>query len=352
MTLHIFNPSHDEALAANDPYYYPSLAARNCAEEGALYPLLWAERGDGIWIEAASPGKACPIPELTEEEAARRGIEILHGKRLPADLWPRITRIEPWGWDKVICQRLRRAGAPEHLLPSPERLDRLRYLSSRETTSRLLPHLRRALLAAGIDTVGGSVIVRSPDEAQQYLHESRPDGWVAKSLWSCSGRGVFRLGCRASDNEMRRMTRLIATQGGLELQPFHRRLYDFALEWFYPTPGYLGLSLFTTHTTGGYAHNEPLTQAESTARLERLMPDFHTMLPTLVQLVGQELHTCLGQDYEGPLGIDMMIADTPDGARLCPCIELNLRRTMGHVALARVTRDFSVSAIPSSPAIP
>jgi hypothetical protein len=41
-------------------------------------------------------------------------------------------------------------------------------------------------------------------------------------------------------------------------------------------------------------------------------------------------------DYEGPFGIDMMICD---GSLLHPCVEINLRRTMGHVALALTPKD-------------
>jgi hypothetical protein len=40
--------------------------------------------------------------------------------------------------------------------------------------------------------------------------------------------------------------------------------------------------------------------------------------------------------YQGPFGIDMMVVSTADkdGFLLHPCVEINLRRTMGHVALA------------------
>lgn len=37
----------------------------------------------------------------------------------------------------------------------------------------------------------------------------------------------------------------------------------------------------------------------------------------------------------GPFGVDMMVVARPeaDGFLLHPCVEINLRRTMGHVAL-------------------
>ena len=39
--------------------------------------------------------------------------------------------------------------------------------------------------------------------------------------------------------------------------------------------------------------------------------------------------------YVGPFGVDMMIAEE----KLHPCVEINLRRTMGHVALALSPAD-------------
>ena len=40
--------------------------------------------------------------------------------------------------------------------------------------------------------------------------------------------------------------------------------------------------------------------------------------------------------YQGPLGVDMMIVAGAEGQGflLHPCVEINLRRTMGHVALS------------------
>ena len=49
----------------------------------------------------------------------------------------------------------------------------------------------------------------------------------------------------------------------------------------------------------------------------------------LTQLLSDQL---VGR-YTGPLGIDMMVVEH-HGVKLHPCVEMNLRRTMGHVALS------------------
>ena len=48
MTLHLFTPYHDEALAQGSPYYYPSSAARTLMARWWALPALWAEAGDAV----------------------------------------------------------------------------------------------------------------------------------------------------------------------------------------------------------------------------------------------------------------------------------------------------------------
>ena len=45
--------------------------------------------------------------------------------------------------------------------------------------------------------------------------------------------------------------------------------------------------------------------------------------------------------YVGPFGVDMMIVKLADAKELCvhPCVEINFRRPMGHVALSLSTND-------------
>ena len=49
-TLHLFNPWHDEALAANVQFYSPSLAGRKLAHVLAELPRIWGEEDDEYLI--------------------------------------------------------------------------------------------------------------------------------------------------------------------------------------------------------------------------------------------------------------------------------------------------------------
>lgn len=320
VTLHIFNPSHDEALAAHSPYYYPSKIARHLANEWGALPMLWASENDYILL---------PNEAVKPEEAETNAVHFLRPSGLNAQLWNSIHHIQPWGWDALLVHQLRKMGAPESLLPTELQLETIRQLSSRNSTTLLLPQLRAALLREGIPTVGQSFIATTLDEVMSFtaIHQRV----MVKSLWSCSGRGVFQVGLSPTASVLGRIKRLLREQGGVEVEPLYNEFKNFALEFDALPNGrvsYVGLSLFTTSSTGGYTGNRVASQSA----LEAELSIHFSFLSQLAIIAEQVLADYLQARYIGPLGIDMMLVSTPNGIRLHPCIELNLRRTMGYVA--------------------
>ena len=342
MILHVFNPSHDEALAAHSPYHYPSTIARRLQAEWGALPALWASPGDAVWLsdEAEKPSEAewC------------RGVRFVRRKDLlkPA-FWKGVEGIDPWGWDAVLRQQLRRCGAPGSLLPSDSDLDTWRMLSSRHTTSALLPRLRTALAEAGWPclTVGRSQVVVSVAEALSVAETW--GGAVAKSLWSCSGRGVFRVSASPSVNDINRLARLVKEQGGVELEPVYVPMADFALEFEALSSGkvlFRGPSLFTTSQSGAYSANMVATPPELFAELQRRGGPSDDEAAVLASVCEKELSSFIAGRYVGPLGMDMMMVEGAGRALLNPCIEVNLRRTMGHMAHDLAKRKLKLDELP------
>lgn len=319
VTLHIFNPSHDEALAAHSPYYYPSKIARHLANEWGSLPLLWAADKDYVLLpnEALLP---CDV----------NATQIVRHADLNARFWSLINHIQPWGWDALLVHQLRKLGAPERLLPTEQQLETIRQLSSRTSTTELLPQIRMALQQKGIHSVGQSAIVDTLDEVMALV--AKHQQVMVKSLWSCSGRGVFSINSLPTASVLGRIKRLLREQGGVEVEPLYDEYQNFALEFDALSNGqvrYAGLSLFTTSATGGYTGNRVASQSV----LEADLAVHFANLPTLITVCEQVLTPFLHGRYVGPLGIDMMLVTTKQGIVLHPCIELNLRRTMGYVAL-------------------
>lgn len=280
MTLHLFNPGHDEALAADTPYYTDTKAARLLGDELRELPLAWAAAGDTV--------------------------------EMPRD-WEAVDAIEPWGWDAALAHRLRRAGAPGRLLPDDEALRRIRALSSRATAVRLLREVSDF----------ESRLCTTETEVGEALK-----AWTrayVKAPWSSSGRGVMRTDGVLTASEQGRIRRWLRTQGAVVVEPAYDKICDFALEYEALADGtlrYAGLSRFTTDAAGQYTGNVVAEEAS----LREGLPS----LDGVAERVAAALAPLLAGGYRGPLGVDMMwLAD----GRVHPCVEINLRRTMGWAAL-------------------
>lgn len=320
MIVHIYNPSHDEALAINREQYCPSSAARRTGEKFWDIARQWAASEDFI----------LHLPD----DGSLRGAVFCgaegHEKGAADFDWNVVTTIEPWGWDRHIVGVLRKLGAPERLLPSEAHLDRIRELSSRRTTVRVLQILRELQLPA--DVLRAESRWCTDEATAMAAIEELGGRAVLKMPWSCSGRGVWTTD---SPSFVQRIKKSLRDQGAVEVEPWYENIADFAMEFEADDRGgvkYIGLSVFATHDGGGYAGNVVAPQEELRRTLEA-RAGRPLGLEDLADSLCAALAEVLASDYVGPLGVDMML--TPEGVH--PCIEVNLRNTMGRVAICQVT---------------
>lgn len=337
MTLHIFNPDHDLALAHHQPHFIAPRAARQLRHDLGFLPAAWAAAGDLVWVDDAARALC---------EARRLGldgiVQFVATDRLPdvvAAVSPSALRIAPWGWNLTLCRQLAAAGVPHALLPSDAALAHMRHLSHRGwAASHLLPPLR-----ALEGTTGQSWQIGRVEEAVEMLPKCR--SIVLKAPWSSSGRGLryvfdYEYGDRpgVSAHVAGWIANVVRRQGSAMVEPYYNKVMDFGMEFEAHADGtveYLGLSLFDT-VNGAYVGNVLDTEDR---KLERLAAYLDTGLVARVQAqLLRMLPTLLRGRYAGPFGIDMMVVQGSGGFLLHPCVELNLRRTMGHVALSLTSR--------------
>ena len=344
MTLHIFNPEYDLVLASAAGSFTPPKAVRALQADLGFLPALWAEEGDWVLVadvEAARQRlrhfkRPCKAVHLVDEEQLAR---LLRSSAATSDL-----RIEPWGWDRHLKARLADRGVAPALLPTDEWLAGVRRISSRVwAAEQLLPQLRRRLEdAAGRDAfTGRSFVVTSTDELSALL--LRYPRLVVKAPWSSSGRGIRYIDGCPDISTLGWCANMISRQGSLTAEPYYRKVRDFGMEFSIDADGrvlYQGLSLFNTARR---AYTGSLLAPESVKRalLARLVDV--SLLDVVARELGGLLQECLAGRYVGCLGVDMMMVRTGDALAplvLHPCVELNLRRTMGHVALSLSPSEF------------
>ena len=328
MVYHIFNASHDEALANGGCNFTPPAAARRIDTDLAVLPYWYAR-----------PGEAVLVPEVALAENFVSSLPVGRDVAFAGDVSgaTQVT-VEPWGWNKALVRTLVKCGVHRDVMPGDEFLDNLRRLQNRKTSSNMLKSLRGELDEwlpgeASSMLAGTSYFV---DDCK-CLHGLKPflsGSCMLKKPWSGSGRGVFRYdapGCAAT----RRVEALVRRQGGVEAEPLYRRRLDFAAE-FTATPDgavrYAGLSVFLTTAAGAYAGNLVAPEGVLLARVEQEVGP--RAFGAAVAALESKLPRLLAGRYVGPLGVDMMSVMTDRGPRLHPCVELNLRHTMGSVALS------------------
>ena len=175
MTLHIFNPDHDLALASGIENFTAPHAGRQLRHDLGWLPALWADEDDCILVDDV------PAAERGAHHRPVRCRNFFSYQQL-ASL--DVTRIEPWGWNAALCAKLRRHGlkTKDDRLKTKEELETIRQLSHRRTAAQLLPLLQ----ADG--TVGEATECTTTEEV--YALIDHYGNAVLKAPWSSSGRGV------------------------------------------------------------------------------------------------------------------------------------------------------------------
>ena len=163
---------------------------------------------------------------------------------------------------------------------------------------------------------GESVLCHTKEEVEDAVNSYGEA--MLKQPWSSSGRGLRKVS----------PANLLSGERGesVVVERFLHKVCDFALEFWLDGRGgveYRGLSLFYTNDKGAYLGNWVAPEGQKLQWLTQYVPPQY-----LVEIRRWWEERLRHFDYEGPVGIDMMLAR--EG--ICPCIEVNWRWTMGLVS--------------------
>ena len=122
-------------------------------------------------------------------------------------------------------------------------------------------------------------------------------------------------------------------QGSVIIERPLEKIMDFAMLFDAGQRGveFRGLSVFETEERGMYTGNIVAPQSYLMDTIQSVVPD--TDIPGLISRMESALGNVLQGSYLGPLGVDMMIHNYCGEPAIMPCIEVNLRRTMGFAAV-------------------
>jgi len=295
--MNLFFPSHDIALGNGVKHFNPPFAARRLEEDLCDLEKIW-NRG-------------------------RKDSE---------------QSLLPWGWNYDTRALLNKEyGIKLKNLPTNEDLELLRKLSSRETTIKIIKYLKDKTNA--FENISIPEYIDSEEKLLSFIENNQD--FVLKTPWSSSGRGLSISKVCPKEVLAKHGAATIRKMGGIMGENWYNKVQDFAMLFYVGKDkvDFVGYSLFDNDESGTYRAGKLLSNdkiVEFLCSKQNLPQEILDRTKDNLLYVLNEMFTpFFGKDWEvGYIGIDMMIVkgNMGKGNSLHPCIEMNLRCTMGVVA--------------------
>ena len=344
-----YTPDMEEHLAFPQGDYVPNKSVAAMQRDLRGLPMFLAKRDDVVLVDS----QPCPrflndlldlgftIPEFVEAEFDKTRLPRRHELTGRA-----VAELRPWGWSPQVRDFL----AP--LSSSTSRdgtscrqvgdgtFSKAWFADRYASLTTQLPFAEHCLVDPG------PTVVRDMDSAGARAVELIESGFpmvVVKAPWGASGRRNLRL---LPDGPNGRqavwMEKIIKRQGGLILEGLFDKVCDLSCQFEVGSKGEFRLRGITRPMTDslgrfrGIAVTRPFRDMPPHLRdfVFQATGDAKWMKHTLSELAQRVGGLLAEEGYQGPAGIDAMIVRHNEQLYLRPMVEVNVRYTMGRVALA------------------
>jgi hypothetical protein len=338
--LHLFNPGHEMEILCGKSHYTPPYTVQKMAADLELLPVWYGGAGSFTLVRNVKASQF--MSSLPEEFRAHYSSPMILNlmmkelyRRKKVGEKPKLPPLTAsfWGVSPrsiAIFNELRQAGMNIEI---PEWKEEYAVLTNRQTAAECLRLLQEHVPITPAIKVPD--FFSEIDGLKKFAAENTPP-YIVKTPFSSSGRGLYWLNDREPDNRaVSWINGALKKQGTVSIEPVLNKILDFAVEFYSDgqgNVGYAGLSIFETQPQGQFVGCMLGTQ-------EMLIPHLNEFISTedylfLVEQVRIVLQEIVGKSYTGYMGVDMLIYRTEDGNyAVHPFVELNLRYTMGLVAM-------------------
>ncbi len=315
-SLLLFNPENDSALACGSEFYTAPANALLLREAGAVLPFWYGNAGDYViaplsardWLGQIKQEFDIKPDFYNEQSSVYENVAV-------------------WGWSNAVHHQLLDLGINKDKLPSKETLQHIRELSHRRLTIKVYENLKATLDIKMPET---PVEAFTLDEVENYI-DTHASCYV-KSPWSSSGRGVVGSYIASKAELLRRSKGVIRRQGSIMCEAGLNKVKDFAMLFYSDgkTVKQIGYSDFfiekDTAYSGNILANDEVIENNLTKYISK---QYLIDIALALETIYTEL---IAPHYKGYFGTDMMIYEDNNKYAIAPCIEVNLRMTMGVVA--------------------
>ncbi len=324
-----FNPNAESEVAAKlgGIPYHPNRHALALEEDLEILTLAWC-RKDDVALMRNPPSNE----HLSRLKVAGFDLpEILPLARMDDLAGRKLGGLRPWAWSPDASRLLEKL-APDisPSLPWQWREPLPAAWLSKEIGLRL-----EEMLGIG----EGGTLCRSVDETMERIDAlTGRSPALVKAAYACAGKGHFRVDPGACRDATRAwLAQALAKNRAVVVEPWLRRLADFSALYEMDRSGIrlVGMTVMENDAAGRFlgssvAHKWgsmlPPEVAAFLFKEAEVMAWYEERIPAAV---AELLH-----GYTGPFGVDAMVHLQAEGSlSLRPVVELNVRMTMGRIAL-------------------
>lgn len=336
--IYYFNPTCDYAIANQNSNWQSNKILQKMEADLSALPLFFGDKNDFILVEKL------PSPEFIDS-LRKLDIDIPNfilrkeAMNNPDFIQLRKNILKPWGWSpaahkflsplKNSCsvefqQSLVYNWKPEH-----------REITSRKFALGILKQLQSTLKTDFILSSEQTPIICTT----QNDFETAIKQWgkvMTKAPWSSSGRGLQPITKTPVHPKVwEKLMGIVKEQGFAVSEPLLNKALDLAL-LFEIKKGkveYLGTSYFYTNNKGQYEGNY-LNGLPS--GIDKRIVDFakYTIEEIRQPIIYALENSKMATFYEGVFGVDTLIYyDENNKLKINPCLEINVRHTMGLLSL-------------------
>lgn len=328
--VHFFNPGHEMAVFKGHPSYTPPSNVHKMMKELELLPVWYASPNDYVLVEEAEKISKQSLPDAFRPFAKAVSVEevLRNGASLPP------ATVNPWGESPHslhMFSKLKKISGWDLQIPKWNPV--CKTLCGRQTASDCLKMMQEILPEAR--NLKPPLFCTTLEEIYTAF-SSFQFPVLCKMPYSSSGRGLLWLESEElAVAERNWINGAIKRQGSLSVEPALNKVSDFAMEFYSDGQGnvvFKGISCFTTEERGAYSGNRLDSQKALREELSAFIGS--DLLDRTEQSATEVLKKIFGRQYTGFLGVDMLIyKDMDQNYQIHPCIEINMRYTMGMLAI-------------------
>jgi hypothetical protein len=327
--IHYFNPGHETAVLNASKYYQPGANQIKMQQDLAFLPAWYASPDDFVLTDHPLTDEFLdflsflnPIAQtLTIPDFARMKNRLQQEK------------VDLWGISPQSVHLFEKQNQLYDLqLNIPEWKEEYRSLGSRLRSQECLSYLIETIPEIEKEIL--PVFFSKVEDVENYVSQ-QTENQLVKAPYSSSGRGLIWLPpTPLARSERQIISGILKKQTKVSVEKALDKQLDFSMH-FEINPEeevhFIGYSVFQTNSKGAY-------EKSMLANQEILEEPIYAFMDKSLLLRVKDLLTSFIKEryspyYQGCIGVDMLVYRSKGEFRLNPCVEINLRKSMGYLAI-------------------